>query len=136
MKVALLSGGLLDYWTARSLRLHVQLQQAGQTIYCRLMGPLGGRIYRPCCLHADAKPIIDAERIEIHEEDGRFIARTQLKPITEPDKANKAPCYRMAGATAYEAAMRAFVASVYGFDVPDASPVGETPTILLAGHSF
>ena len=105
MKVPELSGAKLDYWVARSNGYKAYIAKAG----CFL-----GKEYRPICIYGPSTewdqggPIIEREEI-------------QLVPRANGEQwaAGIDQCVK-GGDTALIAAMRCYVASKFGEDVPDA----------------
>lgn len=120
MKTSELTGALLDYWVGRAEGW-------------RVVNDFGG----PCWANAETKTeyvaawkpssnwvqggaIIERERIGL---DGGntgscpdWHARTVLRPVKG---SHMAPCYRMIDRSPLVAAMRAYVASKFGDEVPD-----------------
>lgn len=115
MKVAELEGALLDYWAAQ---IEGMLRMDGGAIDQQLGG------YSPSTKWAQGGPIIEREKIDLMHCEYRPTAMA-CKP-SEPWNAmmqnlaiDNADWDSMSGSTPLIAAMRAFVGSKYGADVPD-----------------
>jgi hypothetical protein len=100
MKTAELTGALLDYCVAKAVRSDVEI------IDGRCVSRPMGWAWSPSTDWALAGPIIEGERLELRNEpDGQFSAMGDGCHAT--------------GTTMLIAAMRAYVASKFGEEVPD-----------------
>lgn len=113
MKVAELEGALLDLWVARAENVEVYADSNGDMWE-------GNRTYRPSTDWARGGPIIERERIGVdYLGHGCWKAGiTQENGVYAPDAAGQLPLTQH-GETALEAAMRVYVASKFGDEVPD-----------------
>lgn len=135
MKVAELSGGLLDYWVAQAGEVWAWahelfptmtldptfrgcdlVTEGGRTV-CRLVPSNPFRqdyqIFEPSMQWQHGGPIIERER-------GAFsVDPDSMVPRYFADMGLGTNRYRMGGPTHLIAAMRAFVASKFGAEVPD-----------------
>lgn len=102
MKTAELTGALLDYWVARAEGDDTAAQMAD------------GYRFQPSTSWAQGGPIIDRERITVMPEpqSGGEWGAAYVVWLPSVD-------YWTPGATALQAAMRAYVASKFGLEVPD-----------------
>jgi hypothetical protein len=110
IKVAELTGAKLAEWVARAQVWRIETDEGEIVCYepqggVHSFGQFG---YRPDLNWAEGGAIIERERIELHLSGGEWYAQVQTKKWNGAD-----------GKTALIAAMRAFVASVYGDTVPD-----------------
>lgn len=112
MKVQELSGADLDYWVAKA-------EGYGDTIdngWPSFDAWANANDWAPTTNWSDCGPIIEREKIAVepmHGDIEPWIARIQ-----DPRGPNRLHCY---GSTPLIAAMRAYVASKYGDEVPDAN---------------
>jgi len=129
MKVSELSGALLNYWTGRAERAsfvgRIAEYTDGKTCcvvpagVCGENGWTDQRIYSPSSDWSIGGPIIEREGLTV---------RTSVEPRTcLADDHNWRSCYHVGqhmayGRTPLEAAMRSYVASKFGTDVPDEVP--------------
>jgi hypothetical protein len=104
MKVAELEGALLDYWVAQAKGdTHVKLRD--------------DMWFRPSSDWAQGGPIIERDGISLLQiAEGKWSANS----VDWPSLGDRDDPH--IGETPLVAAMRAFVASVYGLDVPDTLP--------------
>lgn len=123
---------MLDYWVARADGLEFVLrgqQPAFEFDFDperhaqeHVMGKVMKQYvwFLPSTNWAQGGPIIERERIDLNggavEECDTWRARTLLRSVSGQ---NMAPCYGMEAASPLVAAMRAFVASKFGEEVPD-----------------
>lgn len=114
MKVAQLTGAKLDYWVCKAEGLDVIVamrENCGDTEpSCLEVSGRGVPILRhsPSTSWSEGGPIIDRERISIKQDEGGgcYAYFDHLNPTAS-------------GQTALIAAMRAYVASKFGEEVPD-----------------
>lgn len=108
MRVAELSGVQLDYWVARAEGLSARIEDWGIGPICATGGPL---VFNPSEDWALGGPIIDKQLPELMPcwPAGGWYARSRHRPCDGD---------QYFGETALIAAMRAFVASKYGEEVP------------------
>jgi hypothetical protein len=118
MKTAELTGAQLDYWVAKAESVPVYPDSLEGEMWH------GNREYRPSRDWSVAGPIIERERIKIWpQHDGTWAAQTpQLQVQSKQD----VPWWIGFGITPMIAAMRAFVASKFGDEVPDSEETGGT----------
>lgn len=102
MKVSELTGAMLDEWVARA-EGYSETIDGGWPSYDEWAM---ANDWAPSTNWQDAGPIIERERIDINTDVYGWTAYIDIKD-------------RMFGDTALEAAMRAFVASRFGPEVPD-----------------
>lgn len=110
MKVAELEGTLLDYWVARAEGYKVDIsfeRGLNENLCVFISGELTD--WAPSTDWAQGGPIIEREHIEIRLHGKEPFARI----YGEPQRLGEF------GSTALIAAMRAYVASKYGEEVPD-----------------
>lgn len=121
MKINDLSGALLDYWVARA---NGWTSNANPSAWVDDKGALcfiPAVCYDPSTDWALGGPIIERERIHLEpfpggDEYPEWMAFEQSDGWGEPlDDSPRRQC----GSTALEAAMRAYVASKFGAEVPD-----------------
>lgn len=126
MKVSELSGALLDYWTGRAERAafvgRIVEYTDGKT-YCVVPAGVCGengwtdqRIYSPSSDWAVGGPIIERENGAIMRE--TFPSRV----VYHAQMGNGVTRFMISGPTHLIAAMRAFVGSKFGAEVPDEVP--------------
>lgn len=128
MKVSELSGALLDLWVARAEGLPLSCDwDQGEYI---LVGTGAGDLieFSPSSNWSEGGPIIERERVHLEpfpggEEYPEWMAFEQSDGWGEPVEDSPRRQY---GETALEAAMRAYVASKFGEEVPDIDQT-ETP---------
>lgn len=119
MKVSELTGAELDYWVARAAGLNnAKLRRVGPTenggfVYIEHVQADGNALYSPSSDWKHGGPIIEREAIELrkHWQQEGWSARIDY------DRHGLAPRYGY-GETPLIAAMRAYVASKYGDEVP------------------
>lgn len=113
MKVADLAGPVLDYWVARALGVNAATPLASDVPYdCDCDG---GDEFRPSSRWAHGGPIIERERISLFgDAGGRWLAERFSTKVW--------------GETLLVAAMRCYVASKFGEEVPE-------PTIDAPGRA-
>lgn len=122
MKTAELTGPLLDYWVAKAEGLHID----GMRPEC-VVGVTPNRfVYRPTGNWSQGGPIIERERIAIvccriyhQKNDGEYWDAYYDGRYNGPDGQVNGKGDVSEGPTPLIAAMRAYVASVYGDTVPD-----------------
>jgi hypothetical protein len=116
VKVSELSGALLDYWVARAAGITNANENEIKYPPKVYFGPLDGskdmELFSPSTNWAHGGPIIERERIML---DGRSRAGNPINYWC----ARLAPGRLYFGETALVAAMRAYVASKFGEEVPD-----------------
>lgn len=115
MKTAELSGVLLDYWVARAEGGKVKFSDDGSFAI-----KSGGR-FEPSTRWAHGGPVIERECIHLEKFPGgdeypEWLAFEQSDGWGEPPEDSPRRQY---GDTALIAAMRAYVASKFGAEVPD-----------------
>ncbi|CAB3797407.1 phage protein NinX family protein [Pararobbsia alpina] len=141
MKVADLSGAVLDFWVAKAEGHELVTDPAtiaraavgnGRAVLFRnnagtlCIACAGGREWSPSTDPRQSHPIIERERIQLEPfPDVEWLAFERFDGRGEPP--HDSPC-RQYGPTALIAAMRARVASKYGEEVPDDI---ETPPITM-----
>jgi hypothetical protein len=114
MKTAELTGALLDYWAGRADDIPVRMQE-GKCVECL---PLKGREiakwadYSPSTDWAQGGPIIERERIQFEFQDWHKAAPWAACKFRAFGKVWR-------DETPLGAAMRAYVASKFGDEVPD-----------------
>ncbi|WP_426106391.1 phage protein NinX family protein [Massilia sp. TSP1-1-2] len=118
MNVSDLTGALLDYWTGRAEgipadQLRIQLVPRTTDLIC--VHSRRDR-YAPSTNPAAGWPIIDRLGVRI----GPYLGGWEASY-----------CGWQAGATGLEAAMRTYVASVFGASVPDEVSTGDAPRVVL-----
>jgi hypothetical protein len=114
MKVSELTGALLDYWVARIER------QTGVEVYIRTDGAVPRCMMRlgaekwfcPSINWAQGGPIIEREQIGTQRRTGEW--RASFTPLS-------GSVLMVAGPTLLIAAMRSYVASKFGDEVPDST---------------
>jgi hypothetical protein len=112
MKVAELSGAELDYWVARAEGQSAEIVRPNQSeVACVVNNSWN---FAPSTDWDDGGPIIERERIRLQPNADTWAAQIFA------DTRALIPTYGY-GSTALEAAMRAYVASKYGNEVPDES---------------
>lgn len=134
MKVHDLSGALLDYWVAKAMNVfgdkifierHPWTGQKVAVVYCGLpdYGSLfcgerghGATVWRPSADWAQGGPLFD--QYEIYVERANFVVEGKAFAFIYT-KDNKDIAAQSYGATRLEAAMRAFVESKFGDEVPE-----------------
>jgi len=113
MKVSELVGAQLDYWAAQAEGLDVR--------YCSDRSYVIVATYQwsPSTRWSEAGPIIEREKIGLDTWQREWAAQFTF-PVTHPTNPKRDPSHhRMNGPTPLVAAMRTFVASRYGEEVPD-----------------
>jgi hypothetical protein len=123
MKTADLSGSLLDYWVSKAIGdrfddCHTLRECNGYfLVQPAITQDDDGEPFAPSELWAHGGPIIERERIELHciSRNGKFVGEWMAR--MEPGRVAHAVLY--VGATPLIAAMRIFVASRFGEEVPD-----------------
>ena len=125
MKTSELNGALLDLWVARAEGKCVTVQPGvwGMALInelgrCSISANTweGARYFEPSTKWAQSGPIIERERIDV--ETPLFVGGWTATLET------RTSYHRFDGPTPLVAAMRAYVASKFGDEVPDDSPVG------------
>jgi hypothetical protein len=116
MKTAELTGAELDYWVAKAAGISLKRFKdggSGNYYWCHDWMENDLPEWAPSKLWSQGGPIIEREGINLSKESipGFYTWMAQ----TTCD----GPCYVMSGETALIAAMRAYVASVFGEEVPD-----------------
>jgi hypothetical protein len=109
MKVAELTGAKLDYWVYHALNGKHLADFTGGTVPYSSDWAWGG-------------PIIEREEIEINVSEHRLYApdgKTLWAADWYPKKGKQQDCHSQKGSSALEAAMRCYVASEFGEEVPD-----------------
>jgi hypothetical protein len=115
MKVSELQDAMLDYWAGEADKA-IGLALNEDFCYYRKDENSRIEIYSPSTDWSQGGPIIERERISLHGYSDSYEASSRLIPAKN---AHMAPCYRMKGTTALQAAMRCFVASKFGDTVDD-----------------
>ncbi|WP_069267400.1 phage protein NinX family protein [Paraburkholderia nodosa] len=128
MKVSELSGALLNYWVAKADGLHEPriAEYTDGCLHCLLPGQQVGenhwrpeRLYFPSADWSVGGPIIEREEICVR-------TMAQLRTFRPGERCWRANHYHgeylSTGSTFLEAAMRCFVKSKFGDDVPDEVP--------------
>lgn len=117
MKVSELTGALLDYWVAKACGYAPIKNETGHWY----VGLDSAKVYSPSTNWAQGGPIIERERISI-----AAIGKTELEWFAEIGGAALDTGVEVGygefsetGPTPLIAAMRAYVASKYGDEVPD-----------------
>ena len=120
MKVAELEGALLDYWVARAEGLtdadiidHIPLIDEAPPSWCKA----GGRHYRPSQSWGEGGPIIEREIIAICRDGTEWVALWRPEWWASSALTTSGPV--MNGETALVAAMRCYIASKFGENVPE-----------------
>lgn len=111
MKVSELTGAKLDYWVgkARSIRP----KWSGHLVFSP-----DGDVYDPSDCWAIAGPIIDEKGISVWMDEGKFLAGISLGLGFGNESAWLTADHMEYGASYLEAAMRCYVASHFGHEVP------------------
>jgi hypothetical protein len=131
MRTAELTGALLDYWVARAEGVPAEQLSIRQLIdnrhVCVLEPPTNGFEFGPgvICFSADwaqGGPIIERERIELlhYGTMGWMGNPWEAQLGTDTHYIDQGPYDAIPGPTPLVAAMRAYVASKFGDEVPDA----------------
>lgn len=127
MKVCELSGMALDYWACRALLAQFEGQQLTREVIEQVKRQIGAYPFRPSTDWVVGGPIIERERIALFQtwpeahvhfsEATRWTAWTNGASYTVEVEGDA----QGIGPTQLVAAMRAFVASKFGDEVPDES---------------
>ncbi|MCW3583945.1 phage protein NinX family protein [Burkholderia cenocepacia] len=117
MKVCELSGMALDYWACRALLAQFEGQQLTREVIEQVKREICSYPFRPSTDWVAGGPIIEREPFGIFERvDGGWAAG-----IYRPQAGMRDLCVAyQTGETLLIAAMRAYVASKFGDEVPDA----------------
>jgi hypothetical protein len=117
VKVCELSGMALDYWTCRALLARFEGQQLTREVIEQVKREICTYPFRPSTDWAAGGPIIESTPFGIFERvDGGWAAG-----IYQPQAGMRDLCTAYhTGETLLIAAMRAYVASKFGGEVPDA----------------
>lgn len=115
-KVSELTGSELDYWVAKAqgyerVRLNLKGKYGNRTVYVDHVDVVGVGPFKPSSSWAQGGPIIERERITIFEKGEGWAASIVISPSTR--------LCDVRGDTHLEAAMRCYVASVYGEHVSE-----------------
>lgn len=122
-KVSELTGAQLDYWVAKTAGANVVIHR-GRPAFESEFDPEGPAddydhterwkmwlYFNPSGRWVDGGPIIEREKISVFERYDYWVATIRVAPSTR--------LYDVRGETPLIAAMRAYVASKYGEEVPD-----------------
>lgn len=118
MKVRELKGVELDYWAARAEQMEVDFYGVDPSIRARVPGLGVHAPWSPSRYWNQAGPIIDREIICIDAGDGSFPGEKMWAAWLSSNAPMSAD-EEITGPTALVAAMRCFVHSKFGDDVPD-----------------
>ncbi|AJW97021.1 hypothetical protein BM43_3193 [Burkholderia gladioli] len=117
MKVAELSGTLLDYWACRALLAEFEGKKLTPELVEHVKNRIGSIPFHPSTDWAQGGPIIARERIAVFWDVDEWVALWNAE--SSASGTLHARGATAVGATALIAAMRVFVSERFGATVPD-----------------
>lgn len=125
MKTSELTGALLDYWVAKAIGLQPILIEGaavslvGAACDIGFLGPNAEKAWRPSVDWSQGGPLIERERIWLSDGEGTYEKYVWVASCPPHVDFSNGRGLVQEGPTPLIAAMRAYVASKFGKEVPD-----------------